>query len=737
MNQIDSEAARLPGTTPLSLEGDAAAQMIAGIHRYLDRELDAADSAALEALQNPAAAGDSADALLGEKRQELARYIGVIDERKPVPALEFVCSTADPFRIAATRTYDIHAMRWPVLEGVDGEGLLLRPKQPPIAHVIALPDADWTPEMLAGLAPGLAPEQQFARRLVEQGCQVVVPALIDRSHAHSGNPAIRMTDQPHREYIYRMACEMGRHVIGYEVQKILALVDYFAAQAPPEDVPVAVFGYGEGGLLALYSGALDERIAGVGVSGYFRNRRELWQEPLYRNVWRLMRGFSDAELAAMVAPRPLTIETTAAPDVIGLPPITDLERVRGRVGAPGKIEPAPLVEVQTEVARARPAYAAHDAADRLVLAEPPAADPGPGSAAALAALLQGLGVEPSGAAGDTVPRDARTGFDPAARQERQFKQIVTHVQQRLELAWRTREDFWSEADTSSLEAWEESAAVYRRRFWEDLIGRCPDPSLPFNAKSRPYGKSDAWDGYEITLDVLPDVFAHGILLVPKGIAPGEQRPVVVCQHGLEGRPEDVIKEEEGPYHAFAARLAERGYITYAPRIPTSATTSFARCSARPIRWAGRSSPLPSRSTSRCLTGSRRCRSSTPSASVSTASRTAARRPCAFPRCSPSTCSRFARATSTSGRASARAPTIFRVTCSTTSGRCRSSTWGRPSTTPRWPTSWRRAPSWSSAATATAWRRTSGAPTSTPASNAATPTSRSPSAPKSTTSTAAT
>ena len=72
-----------------------------------------------------------------------------------------------------------------------------------------------------------------------------------------------MTDQPHREFIYRMAFEMGRHVIGYEVQRILALVDFFSAQDAPEDVPVGVFGYGEGGLLALYSGALDERIAGV------------------------------------------------------------------------------------------------------------------------------------------------------------------------------------------------------------------------------------------------------------------------------------------------------------------------------------------------------------------------------------------------------------------------------------------------------------------------------------------
>ena len=586
MGKLASEPSRLPDTAALSMEGDIAAQMIAGIHRYLDRELAAADSDAAESLQSLAHSAGTLERSVAEKRAEFARIIGVIDERTPVSALEFVCSTTDPFRIAATRTYDIHAIRWPVLDGVAGEGLLLRPKQPPIAHVIAVPDADQTPEMLVGLAPGLSPEQQFARRLVEQGCQVVVPLLIDRDHTWSGNPAIRMTDQPHREYIYRMACEMGRHVIGYEVQKLLALVDYFAAQPVPENVPVAVYGYGEGGLLALYSGALDPRIAGVGVSGYFRNRTQLWQEPLYRNVWRLLRGFSDAELASMIAPRPLIIEATAAPTISGLPPITDLERVRGRVGAPGKIAPAPRGEVQAEVDRVQPAYAAHDSSANLVLADPPSADPGPGSEAALSALLRGLRVESTGPASASTPRDARTGFDPSARMQRQFNQIVTHVQQRLETAWRTREDFWAEADTSSLEAWEDSAAVYRKRFWEGLIGRCPDPSLPFNAKSRPFGKSDAWDGYEVTLDVHPDIFAHGILLVPKNIEPGERRPVVVCQHGLEGRPQDVIKEGDGPYHAFAARLAERGYITYAPQNPYIGYHEFRTLQrkANPLGW---------------------------------------------------------------------------------------------------------------------------------------------------------
>ena len=41
----------------------------------------------------------------------------------------------------------------------------------------------------------------------------------------------------------------------------------------------------------------------------------------------------------------------------------------------------------------------------------------------------------------------------------------------------------------------------------------------------------------MVLDVYPDVFAWGILLVPKDLKPGERRPVVVCQHGLEGLPD--------------------------------------------------------------------------------------------------------------------------------------------------------------------------------------------------------
>ena len=69
------------------------------------------------------------------------------------------------------------------------------------------------------------------------------------------------------------------------------------------------------------------------------------------------------------------------------------------------------------------------------------------------------------------------------------------------------------------------------------------------------------------MDVFPDVFAYGILLLPKGIKEAEKRPVVVCQHGLEGRPQDVAdpKVNNPAYHQFAVKLAEQGFITFSPQ----------------------------------------------------------------------------------------------------------------------------------------------------------------------------
>jgi hypothetical protein len=49
----------------------------------------------------------------------------------------------------------------------------------------------------------------------------------------------------------------------------------------------------------------------------------------------------------------------------------------------------------------------------------------------------------------------------------------------------------------------------------------------------------------------------------------------VCQHGLEGRPNDVANPRvKSAYHAYAARLADRGYIVYAPQNPYTGGERF-------------------------------------------------------------------------------------------------------------------------------------------------------------------
>jgi dienelactone hydrolase len=530
--------------------------MVEAIHAFLDHETQvAADRRAAFWRSNTS-----------RNRERFRKMIGAVDARVSVTALELDATTSRPAEIAVGPGYHIYAVRWPVFDDLQAEGLLLDPEIPPRARIVAVPDADLTPEVLAGLAPGVAAVAQFARRLAEKGCQVVIPTLIDRRDTWSGIPGIKMTNQPHREWIYRMAYETGRHIIGYEVQKILAAVDWFASENSARSVPIGVAGYGEGGLLALYAAALDRRIGAALVSGYFESRQEVWREPIYRDLWGLLREFGDAELARMVAPRSLIVEAAAMPDVAG-PPVATAQR---NGAAPGAITTPPLSSVRAEVERARPFFASLYVSESLrLLASGDGTGP-PGSEPALTALLRSLGVqrwnrESAGAA----PRDRRLDFDPMPRLQRQFDQMVGHTQAVIRVSERNRTAFWSAADSSSIPAWRQSTQPLRQYIWSEVIGRLPDPSVPANPRTRLIFDQPKYRGYEVMLDVWPGVFAYGILLVPRNIRSGEHRPAVVCQHGLEGRPRDVADPSiDSPYyHRFAVRLVEEGFVTFAPQNP--------------------------------------------------------------------------------------------------------------------------------------------------------------------------
>jgi dienelactone hydrolase len=559
----------LAGTRPLTTEGDLSAQMRAGMRRFLLRETERSIAARQALWKRDGSSRAAYERSIEANRQHLRRYVGAVDRRQPVRALESVASTASPAEVARTARYTVHAVRWPVLEGIEAEGLLLQPPGRPAGRVVAVPDADQTPEMLAGLTDGSSPESQFARRLAENGCLVLVPTLIDRQDTWSGDPSVWMTNQPHREWVYRPAYELGRHVIGYEIQKVLAAVDWLKENAGSSEARVGVVGHAEGGLIAFYSAALDSRIDAALVSGYFDSRQGVWQEPIYRNVFGLLHEFGDAEIASLIAPRTLIIEHSAVPAIDGPPAARN---GRHACAAPGALRTPTFKSVRAEVERAQAFFPADGAVRPVItlVAGERGATVGPGSEPALLALLRALGCPRARllAVGDP-PKDARRQFDPSERQHRQLEQLVEHTQKLMRQSDAVRRSFWAKARTTSLADWQQSSAFYRDYLWDEVIGRFPPASVTANPRSRKILDRPRWVAYEVVLDVWPDVFVWCYLLVPKDQKPHERRPVVVCQHGLEGLPADVINDDPrspayAVYKAFAARLADRGFVVVAP-----------------------------------------------------------------------------------------------------------------------------------------------------------------------------
>ncbi len=559
----------LDGTAPLTCSGDLSVKMMEGAHRYAERKIGESVETRQRhwnrAFSSPAAYEKSVE----PNRRRFAQKIGVVDTRVP-PAMERFGDDPAVGLVSQAEAYDIYQVRWPVLENVlglgsvHGEGLLLEPRQTPVASVVALPDADHTPEQLAGLSPGLDEDAQFARHLAEAGCLVVIPTLIDRSSQWSGHAEYSMTGQTHREWIYRQSFHMGRHIIGYEVQKVLAAVDWFHTMAGGARISVA--GYGEGGLIAFYAAALDTRIDVALVSGYFDSRQRVWSEPIYRNVWGLLEEFGDAELATLVAPRALIIEFSKGPEI---------------PGDKGDLIASSYESVSAEFNRIntmlKPGFQ-----PRHLISGPNGEFVGPGSPAALQAFFGVIGVSLPIATAAAPLHDHRTSFNAAERQKGQVRELEAHVQSLVRNSERAQEDFFLyklEPDfadrtwtmqlrfkSRSSVHFVDGARWYRDYLWTEVLGKFDEPYLPPNPRSRKIYETETWVGYEVVLDVWKDVFAWGILLIPKDLKRGERRPVVVCQHGRGSVPMDVVENrpKEDYYHQLAVRLAERGFVAFVP-----------------------------------------------------------------------------------------------------------------------------------------------------------------------------
>ena len=546
----------LPNTSLLE-KGDLGTKMVSDIGVWLDIKTKENHTLRNEQFLVNASKIAQDPKALEKKKQTLKSILGIIDSTNKTEDLELLETLNKPALIYENKQYKIFKIRWNVVEGLHGEGLLVEPKEKPTAQIIAIPPPDITPESFCGLTNDKT--VSMGKILADLGCRVIVPTIIDRKQGFSNNLDIpRKTNIPRREFIYRMAYEMGYQINGLEIQKLLPLINWFSFKDPT--IPIGVAGNGDGAFQALILSFLDNRIQSSWIDGYSLNRNKTWSEPLDRNIWNYLKYFSDAELVSLSKASTL-ISGFSYPLYKGALKIENLNQA-----APG-ILTAPTKNLIIEENEILVSFLKAMNSGKKVLFE------NTSSVLTLAQLgakfISTISNVKSTSINEIPP--VNMNFNPEAeeRQQRQFNELISFIQKSWRKSDKVRQTLISKHDSSTVEKWEKSSEPLRKYFSEEVIGKLPAATLKPNPRSRIIYENKDFTGYEVALDIHENVFAYGILLVPTKIKAGEKRPVVVCQHGLEGKPTDVCDPDKKTqyYNSFGAELARKGYIVFAPQNP--------------------------------------------------------------------------------------------------------------------------------------------------------------------------
>lgn len=562
----------LDGTQRLSTTSDIASDLVDGVDRFLLKHIAASVSQrkelwpapVKEGLSNSESVAAYLEAIQG-LRSDYGRRIGLVDVRKEPTewVLESALTPVTLERGFESRTVvnmisalddgvRIEKVRWSVLDGWDGCGLLLIPKEIRFGAVL-IPDAGQTPEQLCGAGPDANSDGLV---LAKAGGLVVIPQVASRHREARSGRAI-MTDQ---EFLYRSAFILGRHLLGYHVQQNQSAIDLLSKVVG--DRPIVVAGWGEGGWIALATGAIDTRVDHTLVSGHFGAREGVWQEPIHRNVHGLLKGYGDAQLAALIAPRNLWIDSIRGPTVT----------IGGDGGAPGILTGPSMEESRKEMDIAAGLLKPWGLESNLHwIGEVDSPRMGQISDRAASEFLTALLGESRTV--EEIRKDRKVAGEagwssrvPVSEDRAEWLKRLDRWQQRtLDLIQYERDAHWKGLDTSSMEKFQSTVEPYRKEFREEVIGSWDIAKLDPKPRTRLVYEREKYRGYEVVLDVYEDVIAYGVLLVPKSNEPIAKRPCVVFQHGLEGRPTDTIVKDHPAYHDVSARLAEQGYVVFAPQ----------------------------------------------------------------------------------------------------------------------------------------------------------------------------
>jgi hypothetical protein len=299
------------------ISGDIREEQRQQIIRYFLKQI-AATPAKRERLWQPNFSSVAVyRASVQEHRDHLRKMLGLIHPRPGNPDIK-VLHESENLRI--------EDVTLPIEAELQVRALLFLPRSSAATPaVIALPSEDTTREDFTGIAEGMTPAP-WLTTLLERNVAVTVPVMAERRDDH---PICRQAgNKDRRRVLWRAGFIVGRTLVGLEVQQVLALRGFLSSRREINPRQIAVIGEGQGGMTALYAGAVDEIFAIVASLDYFQQRENCWQEPVDRVLYGQLNEFGDAEVAALIAPRPLWIVTEPGHAVSSASARAELDRAR-------------------------------------------------------------------------------------------------------------------------------------------------------------------------------------------------------------------------------------------------------------------------------------------------------------------------------------------------------------------------------------------------------------------------